>query len=195
VSGLGVLKIADLRFEIVRCDLVPFTGGSDDPHLYWGFEIECAERSLLDDRWRPKATCDRAFATAPGELGSWTDLLPREVEVADFPDPDQPDDPGALLYVWSHEPIRACRMTLGSASGGSFPLRWTGRTDVHFNDEYGSDLAFEVEAEARFAGIAMGRCSEAEAREELSQFMRLEGLQFSQDKHGVSRFARGGDSP
>ena len=190
MSGLGVLKIDDLEFEVIRCDLVAFTGGpdEDDLHLYWGFEIECEERSLLDDHWKPKATCDRAFSTGPGELGSWTDLLPREVEVADFPDPDQPEDPGALLYVWSHEPIRSCCMTLGPASGGCFPFRWTGRTDVNFNDQYGSDLAFEVEAVARFAGVPMGRCSEAEAREELSQFMDLDHLSYVLDEHGVSRF-------
>ena len=79
-------------------------------------------------------------------------------------------------------------MTLGSASGGSFPFRWAGRTDVHFNDRYGSDLPFEVNAQARFAGIAMGRRSEAEAREELSQFMALDGLRYLLDEHGVSCF-------
>jgi hypothetical protein len=185
----GTLRIHDLEFDLETCEVVAF---ESEGRLQWGVEAVAVERMLLDDDWRPRATCDVAFSTGKGRR-PWAACFPK---VARPKDPRRrTSDPAAMLKVFEHEGIRKNILTFGAATGDSIPLTWTGRCDVFFDETYDEDLEFELRGTATFTGILNGGASEQDGRASLSALLDHSELQYVVDEFGASKFVPRASTP
>jgi hypothetical protein len=177
-----MFRISDQSFRIRAATLEAFVD-DEESLLKWGPEIHAFPGEGAFRRCHPKASAEVFAATAPGELKHWLDLAGREVRwpVAETAD----GEPQAILYVFEHEPIRQCHIQLAMGREG-LRLRWTGRAGVHWDGDYGADLALSVDCELTFKGVWCGRLSEAASRVTVGPFLDHSLLRFSRTEDGVS---------
>jgi hypothetical protein len=139
-------EIQDLKFEIVRAELVAFVD-DEFSELVWGVEIETKPQHLLDikSECKPRATCDRIISTKKGKLKSWRDIIGRE---ASWRAAGAGGDARALLYFFSHIPIYNSSIKLvASPSRNGVGLVWVGQADLHFGKNYDKGIKFRIESD------------------------------------------------
>ena len=63
------------------------------------------------------------------------------------------DEEAGFLCVFEHENVTKGTIEILERRGTSFLVRWAGTANVYWDDEYGEDVPFSFEGEARFTGI------------------------------------------
>ena len=171
----GRLRLADLDFDIQKATL---SGWMADPYwvatygdrwdrvaLRWSLDVATIARDLDEETWAPRF--DVEIEASPS---CWPDLDGLEQAWT---------EPHGNVYVFGHEPLRESRLSIGPREGTRFALRWAGHCDVGWNQRYGSDLPFEIEAWATFSGIAVRgsmRDTDADFDARLAAAIDLAGL-------------------
>jgi hypothetical protein len=150
-ASAGRLRLADLDFEIAHATLsgwmtdpywvATWGGPGDRVALGWSIDVTAREREVAGQCWAPRL--EVAIDASPAR---WPELAGVERAWA---------EPHGNLYVFGHEPLRESRLRIGALDGARFELRWRGRCDVLWDERYGGDLAFEVDASLAFVGIAV----------------------------------------
>ncbi|MCM3337489.1 hypothetical protein M3650_02205 [Paenibacillus sp. MER TA 81-3] len=177
------LKIKDRQFPIKEAAITatlldPYwidTYGPEYPrHLLWSLNIDTVPREYDEEQWEPRLHHEnlnfalRSWKGLEGKRHCWSEPLDAEGE------------PEGGIYVFGHEDITEGNLHIGTRRGNHFQVDWKGVCHIYWDDEYGSDVPFELNCTAVFTGIQIN-CSEKDderiVAERLSKWIDTGDLQ------------------
>lgn len=175
------MRLADLEFDVVSCRLEAYCHADT---MQWDIEVEC--NSNADGRfhgYKPSLSLS-LFETLPRAFSHWTDLAPRDARWVEKNDTDE--TPSGMLYVFEHTPVFECVARCFIANGGAMCVELDGKCDVHFDEQYGTDIELHLESAVTFRGVWFGRLPESDCRDAISRFLDPNDFDFAPTEHGVS---------
>jgi hypothetical protein len=164
------LLLKDRRFAIARARL---SGYINDPYwcdtfnrgkdkeLFWAINIEARSQEFDDEMWAPSIYHEslrfpvRNWQALEGQSLTW-----------DSPFDQETGELNGGFYVVEHEAISRATLSIRGRHGKRFHIHWDGLCDVFWDDDFGENVPFAVDAEAEFEGIRV-RGSEKDDRESL----------------------------
>ena len=149
-----MLKLADLSFEVKAADL---GAGIPDPYwaakynpdgdngLCWGLEIETAEKVVKGETISPNVSHnDLRF-----DVRRWMDIAGHSFAW------HSAEGLNCGFYVFEHNDIPRGRLRFVRREGLRFLVKWDGRCNVFWDDEYDENVPFSVEAWAEMSWITV----------------------------------------
>ncbi len=195
-------RLHDLEFPIQRASLCGCLYDDVAGSYFWNIEV-CGEGRLFGDECVGKVLSPRFYwHRLPVEADDWRRLEGfRRVFHADV-DQDAPEfDDGPVLYVCAHLPLPRFEIELSARQRNVFALRWTGRADANWDEDFGRDMPFRMELpiafehqEVRFLWPDVDDAIDDQAVEHVARAaMRRHGLH--DDALRFSRWERFSDDP
>jgi hypothetical protein len=173
-NSLQHLTLKDRVFEIERAEIsaiVPdpywskkYNPGGDT-RLFWMLHIFAKDRVFDGMVWRPNIRHEGLhFPTR-----RWAEIVSQIVEW-NSPWDESTGQPNGGFYVFGHEDISRAVLRFDDRDRTKFRVAWNGLCNVLWDDEYGRDVPFAVEAWATLADV---RVHGSESDTELSLRARL----------------------
>lgn len=175
-----MLRIADLEFAVASCRLEAYC---HTDKMLWDIQVECASHPDRKFHGHQPNLSLSLFETPPAAFRRWTELIPREVRWVNKNDTDV--TPSGTLYIFEHTPIFECRARC-SIVAGKMQVELDGKCDVHFDEQYDTNLELHLDSAVIFRGVWFGRQPESDCRSEIARFLNPDDFEFSPTEHGVS---------
>lgn len=131
-SNVGTLTLGVRPFHVKSAMI--FRRG----HL-WEVEVETESEEYDGERWEPRLYYQGLLVDAfedagpHGRLTSWVSTS----------DEGYPHPEAGYMYVFGHHGLRSCTVTFGIQAGRFIELKWSGKCDVFWDDEFSKDVPFD----------------------------------------------------
>ena len=105
----------------------------------WEIEVETEDEEYDGERWAPSLYHQGLLASVFEDAGPGakrTSWIATNDEA--YPHPE-----GGYMFVFGHHDVRSCIVTFGTQSGGHLELKWSGKCDVFWDDEFSKDVPFD----------------------------------------------------
>lgn len=145
-------------------------------------DIEMEEQWIDNAWWSPRLYHEDGFKV---KINSWKEL---EGFTSTWDSKyNENDEEAGCLYVFEHEDVTSGKIKILERQDNNFKLRWTGKGNIYWDDEYSEDVPFELECLANFSGIYIGRSalSDEELNLELSKLINIDEFSLVRDKNFV----------
>ncbi|WP_143451547.1 hypothetical protein [Janthinobacterium sp. 13] len=129
---VGTLILGTRPFNVRRAVI------SRREHL-WEIEVETESEEFDGERWEPRLYHQGLLASAFENVG----LEGKRTSWIATNDKGYPHPEGGYMCVLGHHDVRSCIVTFGNQSGGHLELKWSGKCDVFWNDEFSEDIPFD----------------------------------------------------
>lgn len=156
-------------------------GQSGENKLLCFIEIDMEEKWIDEAWWSPRIYHNNGITL---EIDSWKKLenltLKWDSEV------NERGEEAGYLYVFEHEDVTSGQIQILERQGNKFKIRWTGKANVFWDEEYGEDVPFELETIADFAGITLTcyKLSDEEANSEIQKMINLDEFEMKTTDNG-----------
>jgi len=137
---MQTLKIKDRAFKITLATISEKIENNGKKR--WNLKIETEGEKYNDIMWAPSITGENMLVSAP-ELES---IVGKEVEIKEAYN-QEGQEYMLIMYVFEHHDTRENKIKFLSKNGNKLLVDWTGKCDIFWNDEYGENVPFSVEAE------------------------------------------------
>ncbi len=145
----------------------------------WYIEIETDYVDFFDESTLISLYHNNGFGLP---IKSWKELEGVKLEW-DSPFNEKEEEAGTL-YVFEHEDVTSGTIEILEREGNKFRVRWEGKGNVYWDEEYGEDVPFLFEGIAEFTGINVC-CGNINSYEELlnamKEFINMDEFELSED--------------
>lgn len=177
-----IFKVKDCLLNIKAAYLDAFV---EDDVLSFGLTIKAItdENSPYYQEFEDDEFClyaESLFSVKAGQIQHWHDIAGTQLTWEEVDD-DQP----VFFEVFESEPIQQAKLKF-EKHGEAMWVNISGRCDMHYDDDFSQDLAFEIGCEVDFYGVLCGIISEQEAWQKVTPFLNAEHLKYAKNPYDVS---------
>lgn len=149
-------NIADLNFDLKSAAVGAHWA---DGSINWSVTIYADPRLYCGEEWSPVVFSERLSYLDGKACNQWQDLFPCVLEwESSYNDSIEHEE--ALLHVFESCGISRSRLEFGTPQLSEIPTSWAGVSDVHFDDQYSTNLPISINAQCKFLGIEVGKLGE-----------------------------------
>ena len=189
--------IRDLPFAVaeagLRCTIgdphwLDTYGGGGDVQPVWALSCQATKREVRGHVWAPHAYQEnlhlpiRDWRALAGQAVAWTSAR------------DDDDEANGGFYVFEHGDIPHGVLRFLERKGDLVRVDWSGRCDIHFDDDYDEQVPFRIDAWAKFEGLLVKgseRDDDASIRARAERFFDLDALEPGRLERGPGRYQDG----
>ena len=131
-SIVGPLTLGTRHFNIRRAII------ARREHL-WEIEVETESEEFDGERWEPRLYHQGLLASAFEDVG----LEGKRTSWITTNDEGYLHPEGGYMCVFGHHDVMSCIVTFGNQSAGHLELKWPGKCDVFWDDEFSEDIPFD----------------------------------------------------
>lgn len=136
---MDTLKIKNLEFAITSASISE--AKDHDGNTRWSISVKTGKKKIDGHIWQPSIQGENMLVNAP----SLAKIIGKEIYIKDAYN-HKTDEYLLSLYIFEHEDIWDSRIQFISREMDTLKVQWTGRCNIHWNEEYSENIPFQIDA-------------------------------------------------
>jgi hypothetical protein len=155
------------------------------------YKLLCFINVDMNDEWIDEAWWSPSLYHNNGirlDIGSWKEL--EGITLTWNSEINERGEEAGGLYVFEHEAVTSGKIEILERQENKFKIRWSGKGNIFWDDEYGGNVPFELECMADFKGICLccEGINEEEIRAQLSKLINIDEFEMIVDNSGSRQY-------